>query len=428
MLFIKKTMFFLGSLVILASCSIDESNDAIPIGDISNAIEKLYLSTPNLNEFKIWRSQNSANLNSRFVDFTFCGEGQVYPLYSGQDNLEGGSGVVENDAGYYYVSGFLPQSEINLTGPLYDGWKITDSHLAVGVSKEAIGAGRNPKPGKFNFQDPDYSDDEGVTYKIDKVDFGDEIYFALHLELSRWVVDESLDLGGYTETEGAWVYPKNSNEGGRFVTKGNWATYAIAEFKDCPPPPPSVTSSTGKIWMDRNLGASQVATSSIDAASYGDLYQWGRGTDGHQIRTSGRTATLSSTDAPGNANFIFREIFPYDWRSSANDNLWQGVSGINNPCPTGYRLPTKAEWDTERNIWSSNDATGAFASPLKLPMTGRRNYTNGLLVSGDVGVYGHYWSSTVSTDQAFYLRFKSDRTDILNGNRAYGFSVRCLKG
>ncbi|PKG42563.1 hypothetical protein, partial [Psychroflexus sp. MES1-P1E] len=29
---------------------------------------------------------------------------------------------------------------------------------------------------------------------------------------------------------------------------------------------------TGEIWMDRNLGASQVATSSIDAAAYGDLY------------------------------------------------------------------------------------------------------------------------------------------------------------
>ena len=56
--------------------------------------------------------------------------------------------------------------------------------------------------------------------------------------------------------------------------------------------------------MDRNLGASQVATSSDDAASYGDLYQWGRGTDGHQIRTSATTTTLSSADVPGHGNFI----------------------------------------------------------------------------------------------------------------------------
>ncbi|MGA1583494.1 MAG: hypothetical protein ACO4CH_09580, partial [Saprospiraceae bacterium] len=41
---------------------------------------------------------------------------------------------------------------------------------------------------------------------------------------------------------------------------------------------------TGKTWMDRNLGASQVADSSSDANSYGDWYQWGRFADGHQCR------------------------------------------------------------------------------------------------------------------------------------------------
>ena len=39
---------------------------------------------------------------------------------------------------------------------------------------------------------------------------------------------------------------------------------------------------TGRVWMDRNLGATQVATSSTDEAGYGDLYQWGRRKDGHQ--------------------------------------------------------------------------------------------------------------------------------------------------
>jgi hypothetical protein len=53
---------------------------------------------------------------------------------------------------------------------------------------------------------------------------------------------------------------------------------------------------TGKTWMDRNLGATQVATSSTDAAAYGDLYQWGRGNDGHQCRTSSTTTELSATD------------------------------------------------------------------------------------------------------------------------------------
>jgi hypothetical protein len=47
--------------------------------------------------------------------------------------------------------------------------------------------------------------------------------------------------------------------------------------------------STGKTWMDRNLGANQAATSKTDAAARGDYYQWGRLADGHQCRTSPTT-------------------------------------------------------------------------------------------------------------------------------------------
>ena len=64
-----------------------------------------------------------------------------------------------------------------------------------------------------------------------------------------------------------------------------------------------VLSPTGKIWMDKNLGATQVATSSTDAASYGSLYQWGRNTDGHESRTSAVTAGPVAAGAEG-ANFI----------------------------------------------------------------------------------------------------------------------------
>jgi len=181
---------------------------------------------------------------------------------------------------------------------------------------------------------------------------------------------------------------------------------------------------TGKTWMDRNLGASQVATSSTDANSYGDFYQWGRFSDGHQCTTSSTTATLSATNTPGHANFITNSSANYDWRSTQNDNLWQGVSGTNNPCPSGYRLPTQAEFDAERATWGSLDAAGGFASALKLPASGFRLYTTGAMSSQ--GTIGRYWTSTVSSSPATssqLLQFGSTVVYVRSG----GFNVRCIK-
>jgi hypothetical protein len=88
---------------------------------------------------------------------------------------------------------------------------------------------------------------------------------------------------------------------------------------------------TGKIWIDRNLGATKVATSVTDTDAYGWLYQWGRLTDGHQIRTSSTSSTRSSEDVPVSGNYIITLESPFDWRDPKNDNLWQGIDGINNP-------------------------------------------------------------------------------------------------
>ena len=93
-------------------------------------------------------------------------------------------------------------------------------------------------------------------------------------------------------------------------------------------------SETGRCWMDLNLGASRAATAPDDDEAYGDLFQWGRLDDGHQDRTSSTTSTLSSTDNPGHGDFILAPDSPYDWRSTQNDDLWQGDGGINDPCPS----------------------------------------------------------------------------------------------
>lgn len=176
-----------------------------------------------------------------------------------------------------------------------------------------------------------------------------------------------------------------------------------------------VVSADYRCWLDRNLGATQVATSSTDVNSFGDLFQWGRGADGHQLRTSGTTTTLSTSDVPGNSNFIKATATPYDWRNPQNDNLWQGVNGVNNPCPSGYRLPTFSE------IWAVTD--GTFASPLKFPLGGNRaantatfNYTY---------TRGYYWISNLGL---VVLINDQNQRSLLGGiSRGDGFSVRCTK-
>jgi hypothetical protein len=180
---------------------------------------------------------------------------------------------------------------------------------------------------------------------------------------------------------------------------------------------------TGRTWMDRNLGASQVATSPTDVLAYGDLYQWGRPADGHQCRNSMTTTVLSSTPQPAHGLYIVNNNLPALWMNYQEDNLWQGVSGINNPCPSGYRIPTVAELEAERLSWSTNNAAGAFNSPLKWSLGGMRN-PNGLLQEG---VYGHYWASNVNSSNARKNFMFSSNASEDSGYRSFGYGVRCIK-
>ena len=212
-------------------------------------------------------------------------------------------------------------------------------------------------------------------------------------------------------------------------------------YVHCDPDNPMVIKTvmnptTEKVWLDRNLGASRVATASNDSLAYGDLYQWGRFADGHQCRDSDTTSTNATTSVPNAGNvWDGKFILSYDdWLPAYNNDLWQGVDGANNPCPTGFRLPTKAEWEAELDSWSSEDPAGAYASSLKLVTTGDRTGDTGEIgVQSSVYTYGHYWSSSINggdgsglrifsnTIQQFYNAFTN------NSTRAAGFSVRCIK-
>ena len=182
---------------------------------------------------------------------------------------------------------------------------------------------------------------------------------------------------------------------------------------------------TGKTWMDRNLGASGVGGA-------GDFYQWGRGSDGHQCYNSDTTTTLSSADQPGHGYFIITNQWGNrDWRSPSNQNLWQGVGGINNPCPSGYRLPTLSEFNEETSSWEFQGnmiSTAANGTPLKFPSHGRRGGAG----SGEgAGNYwnpnwglGNYWTST---GKSVFWTGSNNNITVSGSSPDSGFSVRCIK-
>jgi len=198
-----------------------------------------------------------------------------------------------------------------------------------------------------------------------------------------------------------------------------------------------LVSSTGRVWMDRNLGASRAATSSTDYLAYGSQFQWCRAADGHEKITwtsatagtavNGITTMFSATSTPGHSLFILNTTSPFYWLTTPQTDgslWWNGTTaGANNPCPTGYHVPTYTEWQNEINAGISNDVTAY--SKLKLLLAGDRDRSNGSLTS--IGNIGYYWSSSVNGTLAYSLYFYSSNATYDSNGRSNGFSVRCIK-
>ncbi|MYY27380.1 FISUMP domain-containing protein [Elizabethkingia anophelis] len=192
---------------------------------------------------------------------------------------------------------------------------------------------------------------------------------------------------------------------------------------------PNTDPSNFKEFMCQNLGAtSGVDPFSPEAGNHGAKYQWGA-----QTGETGRY--ISQADDQASSGAIS------GWNTTAKPNgSWSDTSKTaNDPCPSGYRVPTNAQWQAvldnntvERvGSWSDGNYTTAlyFRSPsnqrtLMLPAAGSRLYSDGSL--GYRGYLGYYWSSSEATSNAYDLYFISSSVTVGNGTRARGFSVRCI--
>lgn len=176
-----------------------------------------------------------------------------------------------------------------------------------------------------------------------------------------------------------------------------------------------------------------MASSGSDYIAYGMHYQWGRKSDVHQCitwtsshtgtYTNGTTKIQCTGGICSNALFVMDNN---DWNAPSSNVLWDGITkGINNPCPVSNRLPNQAELHVLKNSFNPDNAVGAYASSVKMPLPGYRFCDDGLF--HDAAFYGYYWTSTTYlSDEAYYLPLSGESSGIISTIRSLGFSLRFI--
>ena len=187
---------------------------------------------------------------------------------------------------------------------------------------------------------------------------------------------------------------------------------------------------TGRVWLDRNLGAARVCTVFNDTACYGDYYQWGRNADGHQDSASSTTtARATNVTNVGHPFFIKGNS---DWAKNGVDNSgatrvanWSKTDG-SSVCPVGFRVPTKAELSAEFSTNNIHNRVDAFNSFLKLPSAGVRLYNGAMYGVGSKGAI--YTATPYSVPlRAYDIYYTISQVGVYHPSYTNGLTIRCIK-
>ncbi|WP_202775495.1 inverse autotransporter beta domain-containing protein [Bathymodiolus azoricus thioautotrophic gill symbiont] len=173
-----------------------------------------------------------------------------------------------------------------------------------------------------------------------------------------------MDLGAL-----AWVERSNkiTIEGGKKISFKR-LTYGL------------ITSlNTGRVWLDRNLGATKVAESSADSGAYGDYYQWGR----------------------------------------------------NDICPVDFSVPTEAELKADTTDVSITNAATAFSSFLKIALAGYQIEDSRRF---DMGLNAYLWTknadkSDTKMGRNLFIEKGSSNSNFTGFNKSSKdlyYSIRCI--
>lgn len=117
----------------------------------------------------------------------------------------------------------------------------------------------------------------------------------------------------------------------------------------------------------------------------------------------------------------------YQWDEMMQYVTTEGAQGI---CPSGWHIPTDAQWTTLVNNYPQATAGTALkeggSSGFNAKLGGRRDPDGS---TWQITEGGYFWSTTVNGANPWYRFVSNGTNDVshLSIPKTYGFSVRCLK-